>query len=454
MTPHTDGIVHMMPKKDSSCFTFLDRSGKGAFVIYFFQVVTSILKVIIAIIITAVSLTIHPELSGGTARGNEWIVDTSVSVRETYDDNLLFTEDNPLKDFYTTFTPSLNGFLNAEKNRFDFTSSADFKKYSRENDMDSKGSRFDFRTGISWSATPTPLSSHFIKTGYMRDTSVDSELETTGRPIADKDILSVTYVYRKWRSSKNLIRMTIDGQHTMYKDSAYMDYSLGGGLLEWGHALDNERLTLYGGIGYHAARGDMDDYRSLDATSEVKGGTMAYGDARAGFIWEVSLLWKLEAFYGIQYIDITYDPHLIVYQGRANMLVDAENVVADTYTVRIRRDGEMSRLRIWGGRHILPSGEDLSIDSMYMNMDWQIDLTDYFTSAVTAGWRHSRSVSRYFTVDSETCFGALMCRHEFTDHIVAELSFRQSWLFDYEYDTKAVKNVVYVGVTINWNTLL
>ena len=416
--------------------------------------VTNILNVIIAIIIAAFALNIHPDFFGGTAQGSEWLVDTRVSVRETYDDNLLFTEDHPLKDFYTTLSPSLKGSLSVEKNRFDFTSSADLKKYSRESDMDSNGSRYDFQVGLSWSGTPTPLSSHFLKTGYMRDTSVDSELETTGRPISDKDILSATYVYTRWLSPKNLIRMTVNGQHAIYKDTTYMDYDLGGGLLEWGHALGNERLTIYGGIGYHAAWGEMDDYRSLDATSEVKGGTMAYAVARTGFTWEVSPLWKLEAFYGIQHIDIAYDPHLILYRDHTNLMVEDENVVADTYTLTIRRDGEMGRLKIWGGKTILPSGEDLSIDSMYMNMDWQIDLTDYFSSAITAGWRSSRSVSRYFPVDSETCFAGLMCRHEFTEHIVAELSFRQSWLFDYEYDTEAVKNVVYVNMTINWEHLL
>jgi len=412
--------------------------------------VLDLLKITVAILMIA--FLICGLKGAGLASGGELVLGTKIAIKETYDDNIHLTEDHTLEDFITIITPQLNMSFEREKSRLTLDTHADIKKYFREDDLDTTEKHYDLYSGLSFYKEIAPDASHRFDVSFDRDTSVDSELEASGRLINDRDLLKGTYIYNKWFSDVNRARVTLNYQKAMYEDIAYMDYDAAGSFFEFGHGFQNERVIMYGGLGYNYAEGEFDAYTPIDNTSEVKGGRISYIGGISGLTWNLSPLWNVDVFGGVKKIKITYDPSLILYLGTdKDVLVRQEDIVAGVGNIAIRRQGEKSLFTLRGSRDIVPSGEDISIDKISFNLNWHYDLTAFLNADLNTAWSASTSVSNYFTVDSETCFFEMTCHYELMENFIVSMSFKQSWFFDHQDRTEAVRNVVFINLDMGWD---
>ena len=108
--------------------------------------------------------------------GNEFRLVPSISVKEEYNDNILFLTDDIRKDFITTISPSLEMVNNTEK---------------LETDLLARLDRFDYADNREFSATDqlyngkfryhaTPLFNISAEAGYVRDSQPDRDILTSG----------------------------------------------------------------------------------------------------------------------------------------------------------------------------------------------------------------------------------------------------------------------------------
>ena len=94
-----------------------------------------------------------------------------------YDDNILFTRKESIADYYIKAVPGLD--LKVASQRYDvgLSAYAALFRYIEEQDLDTDNYNFDFDGGYSLSARMSIRA----KFRYLKDTTLDSELEETGR---------------------------------------------------------------------------------------------------------------------------------------------------------------------------------------------------------------------------------------------------------------------------------
>jgi len=113
------------------------------------------------------------------ALADDFTVTPSISLRQEYNDNILFSADGELDDFITTLTPALR--LRERTERFDL---------KIESELDAVGyweydklNAFDTRQNASAAYRLTPLLSLSAAARYEKDSRSDRDLETTGQAL-------------------------------------------------------------------------------------------------------------------------------------------------------------------------------------------------------------------------------------------------------------------------------
>src|SRR5271157_1517136 len=108
--------------------------------------------------------------------GNEFRLVPSISVKEEYNDNILFDTDGARKDFITTISPGIEIVNNTQR---------------LETDLLARLNRFDYANNREFSATDqlyngkfryhaTPLINISAEAGYVRDSQPDRDILTSG----------------------------------------------------------------------------------------------------------------------------------------------------------------------------------------------------------------------------------------------------------------------------------
>lgn len=106
----------------------------------------------------------------------------SISAKTGYDDNILFNFNNRISDTYASLKPGIKGDYGTQTLQFGLDAYVDIYRYSQEKELDIEN--YWFEVVGNYLATE-----RFALTGevsYRKDTTLDSELEETGR-VAQRD---------------------------------------------------------------------------------------------------------------------------------------------------------------------------------------------------------------------------------------------------------------------------
>lgn len=111
-----------------------------------------------------------------TADAAEWSFSPAVGAAGQYDSNILFTSSDEKSDFIAILEPKI--FLNGrtEDSQLKFISRLRAEKYIENSDLDTIRNFTDLTVDHDWS----PRLSTKLRAGYIRDTTLESQLEQAG----------------------------------------------------------------------------------------------------------------------------------------------------------------------------------------------------------------------------------------------------------------------------------
>lgn len=101
----------------------------------------------------------------------------SISAKTGYDDNILFNFEDKVSDTYVAVKPEIKGDYGTQALQFRLDAYIDAYRYSKEKELDVE----NYRVGLLGSYDATQRLSVTATASYLNDTTLDSELEDTGR---------------------------------------------------------------------------------------------------------------------------------------------------------------------------------------------------------------------------------------------------------------------------------
>jgi hypothetical protein len=107
----------------------------------------------------------------------------SLKLTGGYDDNILFTNTQTIDAYYTSVRPEINLGLASDRYDLGIDANAEIFRYPEEKDLDYESYRYDMGGSYQISQRLNILSNF----GYIKDTTLDSELEETGRVVERED---------------------------------------------------------------------------------------------------------------------------------------------------------------------------------------------------------------------------------------------------------------------------
>lgn len=107
----------------------------------------------------------------------------SLKLKGGYDDNILFNRTEKIDAYYTSVRPEINLGLASDRYALGIDAYADVFRYPEEKDLDYESYRYDM--GARYRLSQRLNISGDL--GYIKDTTLDSELEETGRVVERED---------------------------------------------------------------------------------------------------------------------------------------------------------------------------------------------------------------------------------------------------------------------------
>lgn len=167
------------------------------------------------------------------ARGNEFSLIPSMSVKEEYNNNIFFSTNDKKRDLITTLSPGLEMVDNTERLNTDVLARLDRREYASSRDL----SATDQAYNGSLRYLVTPLFSLSGAAGFVKDSSPDRDILTTG--------IVLTTVPREHTASS----LSADYQLTE-KTLTSISYAYGRDHFIGQRSLDNISHDVNGGLVY------------------------------------------------------------------------------------------------------------------------------------------------------------------------------------------------------------
>jgi len=114
-------------------------------------------------------------LSAGAAHSAEWKIDPTLSFRAGYNDNLRLSVDNKVSTAEATFSPSAVFSVATPTSGASGTLGFDFRRFEADSNLDDNNSRFEIKSFHSLERSRLGLD-----LGFIKDTTLDSQLQETG----------------------------------------------------------------------------------------------------------------------------------------------------------------------------------------------------------------------------------------------------------------------------------
>ncbi len=251
-----------------------------------------------------------------SARAAEYTLEPSVTVQETYDDNVFLKETDDLEH---RASPALSLEARTEKAELKARAAWDISKYERHDELDSVDQRF----GLSANLKPSELRQYGFSGGYVDDYTFVSTLEESGllAERSKRKQFTVDPYATFTLDNRNSLRVSYSFTDTQYELETYNDSRVNGGNVTWYHDLMNERTRLIFSAGASQSEFERTDtdvtqstYRGLVGLdhrftenlklevmvgpryteSEFPRGGVTADDNDTGFVVDCTMDWRLE----------------------------------------------------------------------------------------------------------------------------------------------------------------
>jgi len=378
-----------------------------------------------------------------TAISAETKLTPGLSVRETYDDNIDFTQRNKIDDYITTITPSLDINRQGEKSRIGASASASVIRYSEEDRLD----RTDQHYNLAADYILTPLFTINAKGSYIRDITTESELEETGlryertverkasrfQPglvwkISEADSLSLNSGYSEIRYD--------EPSYLGYDD--YSDYDSYNGGLVWSHVISNKGSTFFINSGYA--------YTDYKKTSDKTANYSLY----SGFNFLFGPKWSTNLWAGARR---TISDYYQIMPDKTKKEWTERNW-GSIGSISLVRSFEKGSVSAGLSRDIAFSGKYETVERTLASMNFNYRLTRRLNGALSGSWSSSKSESDYGNTDEDFYSFSSSLSYQILSRTTAMVSYSHSKSEDHYDNTRAGRNVVFLQITTYLERLL
>lgn len=210
------------------------------------------------------------------APAQEWTLDSDISQRFLYSDNLLLGRDNKIDTFGSITSPHLRLERNAPTLNLSLDGTFDFSEYFNAHGFDSQDQRIRFgATQILSERSSVGLTSTF-----RRDTLLRTDLNNeTGRFVEDPTQLTSWDVRPNWSYLLSPVdRLTVNGSYlsNTYDGNDKVDYVYYGGTAQLGHRL-SEIDQVTGSLSYFRYIPDQDERDGDKTATNTISALVGYG---------------------------------------------------------------------------------------------------------------------------------------------------------------------------------
>ncbi len=178
------------------------------------------------------------------AQAAEYKITPSVSLRETYDDNIFFRD---IDDFEHLISSRLGFGSRTEKSDIQASGTWDISEYQRHDELDTVDQAYELSAGF----TPGLLWRFDFAGEFRDDYTFISALEESG-VLAERSRRKRVQLQPGATvivDTRNRVELSYDFTKTQYRLESYPDYRVQGASLVWQHDMMNERTTALCSLG-------------------------------------------------------------------------------------------------------------------------------------------------------------------------------------------------------------
>ena len=182
-------------------------------------------------------------LGAGAAHSAEWKIDPTLGLSAGYNDNIRMDPSNKVSSAEATFSPRTTFSVATPTSGASGNVRFDFRRYEDDSNLDDNNSRFEVNSFHNLERSRLGLDFGFIK-----DTTLDSQLEATGLAIFDRVRRETINVSPNWTwsfSPRTRLSANYGYSDVAYKNaggSGFVDFTLNSAETSLIHVL-NERAT-------------------------------------------------------------------------------------------------------------------------------------------------------------------------------------------------------------------
>ena len=359
-------------------------------------------------------LILFASVPAAVAQSLDWV--PQLRVNGGYNDNILFTSTEPVKDFYTSVRPEIDMGLASDRYDLQLRSYAEITRYLEEMDLDTENYRgeMDGRYRLS---PRLDISGGLL---YVKDTTLDSELEETGRLVARND--------RDLYQGDAAMAFGLDEVSEMDVEYQYrsIDYTSGDSIDRISHRLRipykrwfNDRLDQVT-LRPSYTRTETEDDRNID-----------YYSVSFGWMHTFSRTLRMRNFVGYGYYITTRDGSQDLYRTTSADLSLTRTDENTSFTLGARSDIDLDA-----------DGTLEEVDKLYCRIRKKI--TERLSAAFNGAVYLNRQPETYDYTDSVYYDVKPELSYEITENYFLNLFYRYSYEEDrtVSEDQESVRNVV------------
>jgi hypothetical protein len=381
-------------------------------------------------------------LAPSPALADEFKLTPSIVIREEYNDNIFFETRDAQKDFITVAAPALTLSNRSEKTDLNLRAALADYHYARYSSFNTVDPTLQGR--IRHRLTPRLAMS--ADAGYLRDSSPDRELETTGLVLGSvkrerfQGGFSSEYVL----SEKTTAGLSYNFGRDRYDSDTDADLESHGIQLSAVHDLDARFSRTKGrmNLGY-------DRYRYST------GALVNNYSATVGFIWNVTETVSLLLDAGGRYTVTDFDLYRYAAPPPFPPVLVKEEVTNRGWgwvgQATLAYKGEKGTANLSFGNNVFPaSGRAGNTERMSLTADIRYRLTYEWSVAASGAYYKNdsdRSESSTAEINEQTWLLSPSVRYEFTKDLYLDASYSFNRVEYRQSDTAAARNIVMVKLT-------
>ena len=361
------------------------------------------------------------------ASAAEYIVTPSITVSETYDDNIFYYD---VEDFEHLVSPILDFEARTERGKVQVSLNGDISEYQSHDELNTVDQSYWISADIFTTAT----SQIGVSGNYVRDYTFTSALEELG-VVAERSIRIATFIQPKAiieLDSRNSLKCFYKLNKTQYRLDTYPDYRNQDLNIIYIHKLKNEVTSLVLQLG-----GSQADY-----TIGNENGRHKSCQFMAGIDHQISETFKLKLNAGERYIDSNFpnaererDTAFIIDSGflwRFERTTVSANIIRD-FSPSIYGE-EMTRDRIKAAlRYLVKENLNCNFTASYYRSEtegfYRKEKHDYYSARLSVNYSFNEHISMQSGYTYNGTKNKITDRSEERNRIFLQIS--SAWPFYY-----------------------